>query len=478
MVVTMAPELVSGQEIRSVQGDPSLIVIIRAVNGVRAQAAPACPVSSRDLEQGWSEVLNYLSFPRGCPMIRVQRQVVCTWGFFLLVGSSFAVACGPHDTLAKGVIWGLAVGQKGQGIRPKTPPAAKISLLSVAVEGPEEVQRGQDITYTLTVTNKGRKPIAGGVLQSTIPPGLTPKSETQGTTLKWTLGNLEPGQSQKFTYALGTLAGGDFESEATVFSANGRLCQKRAFRTKVIGPSLRVAIESQRIAFQKRFVTFKVSVSNAGNETARDIDVAVSLPDSLDYVESLPKGAYSLKKGGMPAGVAWYLDQVEPSKSSEFLVTLRTRDIGRGTLTAKLRPRSPASHPPIPLEASSELQVVGVPAMHLSTYDTEDPVIVGGHTTYVIEVRNEGSGPCTNIGMTSRIPEPMEFLKAEGPTPFIQKGGQVIFDGMPILMPRGKLIYKVTFKAVREGSALHRATLQYDQFDKPIVQEEATTCVR
>jgi hypothetical protein len=67
-----------------------------------------------------------------------------------------------------------------------------------------------------------------------------------------------------------------------------------------------------------------------------------------------------------------------------------------------------------PIEAFLEIEIIGIEAMHISIYDTEDPVQVGKTTMYVIEVRNVGTANC-RLNCTSRIPEEMEYVKAEVP---------------------------------------------------------------
>jgi uncharacterized repeat protein (TIGR01451 family) len=101
---------------------------------------------------------------------------------------------------------------------------------------------------------------------------------------------------------------------------------------------------------------------------------------------------------------------------------------------------------------------------------------VGKITIYVIETRNEGTGPCTGISMTSVIPEEMEFVKCEGPGVACKfEEGQVLFETVPILAPGAKLVYKTYCKAIKVGSAKHRAILKYNEFTTSIINEEGTS---
>jgi hypothetical protein len=78
--------------------------------------------------------------------------------------------------------------------------------------------------------------------------------------------------------------------------------------------------------------------------------------------------------------------------------------------------------------------------------------------------------------MSSVIPEQMEFVKCEGPGVSCKfEKGQVLFDTVPILAPGGKLIYKTHCKAIKSGSAKHRAILKYNEFTTSIIDEEGTS---
>ncbi|MDD5644790.1 MAG: hypothetical protein PHO00_05020 [bacterium] len=114
--------------------------------------------------------------------------------------------------------------------------------------------------------------------------------------------------------------------------------------------------------------------------------------------------------------------------------------------------------------------------MQISTYDTEDPVEVGGNATYVVEIRNEGTSPCTNVKLESKVPDKMEFVSAEAPVNFTCESGSVDFEPYPFLPSGDKITYAITCKVLKEGSTKHTAVLTYDQSEQPIIDEEGTSC--
>ena len=70
---------------------------------------------------------------------------------------------------------------------------------------------------------------------------------------------------------------------------------------------------------------------------------------------------------------------------------------------------------------------------------------------------------------------PSLLRAAKGPTRHSFKNGKVVFAPVPILQPGEKAVFKIVCKAVKTGTARNTATLKYDQFDKPIHDEEGTS---
>jgi uncharacterized repeat protein (TIGR01451 family) len=237
-----------------------------------------------------------------------------------------------------------------------------------------------------------------------------------------------------------------------------------------------LSIEGPRTAYINRSVVYKIIIKNDGEAPAKVVELVETLPPNLDYVGSKAAGVFRPQSGDTLATVSWQFQEIPPKGKIEIELTLRAKTLGRSRNFVKLLSRATEGPKIPPLEALAELQVIGIPAMHISTYDTEDPVEVGKTTIYVIETRNEGTGPCTGISMTSVIPEEMEFVKCEGPGVACKfEKGEVLFETVPILAPEAKLVYKTHCKAIKPGSAKHRAILKYNEFTTSIIDEEGTS---
>lgn len=258
-----------------------------------------------------------------------------------------------------------------------------------------------------------------------------------------------------------------FEKEA--FSQAGtNQPKKKVEEPKKEQPAL--GIDGPQLVYQGKSITYTIAMINITKEILKDVILRAEIPSGFQWLAE--KGIFSTGKPG-PVNLKWNVGDLEPGQTKTYSFESLAKSEGTFIITAE---GSTSSTRDFPVKASITTNVRVLPVMHISTYDTEDPVQVGKQTTYVVEIRNEGTAPCTNIKIESKIPEQMEFVSAAANVSFKNKGNTVTFDAVPILQPGERLVYKVVCKVIKAGSARHAAILTYDEFDKPIIDEEGTSC--
>ncbi len=246
----------------------------------------------------------------------------------------------------------------------------------------------------------------------------------------------------------------------------------RSFRTEPQQTTnLKIALSGARLVFLNRTAKYHIRVTNEGDRPVGTSEVIIGFPENLDYISSSPPGIFHRRKQEGLSTITLPLKSIAPQEKIDVEVQLRATTIGDSRIAARLLSKTGEWE----LEAQqAQLRIIGIPAIHISTYDTEDPIEVGHQTVYVIETRNEGTAPCTNVQLENTIPEQMVFISAS-PNPREVQGKKVVFPTVPFLYPGDKLTYKIICRGMLDGSAKNVATLRYDQFNKPIIDEEGTS---
>ena len=75
----------------------------------------------------------------------------------------------------------------------------------------------------------------------------------------------------------------------------------------------------------------------------------------------------------------------------------------------------------------------GYPALLLEVIDTEDPLLIGEETTYIIQVTNQGTATDTNVVLDVQLPAELKLLSAAGDTQGTITGNTVNFAAYPAL---------------------------------------------
>lgn len=346
--------------------------------------------------------------------------------------------------------------------------------LYIIKEGPALTRRGNVANYKITVKNKGNGVARAVFIRDEIPAGMKFRTRDKGVVLRWRIGELQPGQSVTRTYSLDTIKVGTYDNIAKVYMKR-KLVHKTTFRTKVIAPDIKIVKEGPSLVFLNKPANYTITITNDGNADAKNVILTDTLPKNLDYISSSPAGIFKPGKGEKLARIKWKLGDIGAGKKKIIKLSTRANKVGRCKNSVKMISDTDILPKIEPQTAICMTNIIGVPAMHINSYDTEDPVEVGKQTIYVIEVRNEGTSPCTNVVLIDTVDDEMEFISASGPVPYKAEGNKITFEPAPILQPGEKLTYRIVCKAVKEGSAKNNAQLKYDQFEKYIIDEEGTS---
>jgi len=326
---------------------------------------------------------------------------------------------------------------------------------------PPKVMIGDSVTLSIVLSNTGTGVARGVVLEERIPAGL---SHPAGSELEYTVGDLKPGESRKLELPLKAERAG-LVTNVLLARDEGNLRVEDKIELEVLAPQLDVTVEGPKRRYLERQAVYQVSVSNPGTAPAKQVELAVRLPEGLKFVRANNAGYYEESTHT----VHWRLEELPANETGSVELVTIPVEIGRHAL--KLRGTAQKG---LVVEKEQPVIVEGIAAIHFQVSDTVDPLEVGGETIYEVRVTNQGTKAAGNVRLSVLLPPQLQPLAAEGPSSHVLEANRIVFDSLAQLPPKAETIYRVRVKAVHTGDLRTRFQLTTDDMQLPVVKEEST----
>lgn len=320
---------------------------------------------------------------------------------------------------------------------------------------------GENVVFTITISNPGSGDTTGIVLEEDVPKGLT---HAAGGELEFEVGTLRPGESRRLELVLKASEAGVTNNTLRV-RADANLLAEHTAQLEVIAPKLLVELTGPRRRYLDREVKYQVAFGNAGTALAKNIELATYLPKGLKFVSTTGKGQYDARDHA----VYWSLDQLAPGQ--EGTVELTTLPIATGELKLQLEGTADLG-----LSANYEHTTVveGITELVFTVSDTQDPIEVGSETTYLVSIVNKGSKAATNVRVIAVLPAELTPLSGEGTTRVAVEGQQVVMEPIERMGQQDEAVYKIKVKGLRAGDHLVDVRLVCDEVPAPVTKQEST----
>lgn len=327
-------------------------------------------------------------------------------------------------------------------------------VLTCEKTGPEEVCPGDQINYTVTVSNTGTYQAEDVVL------ALTDTIENKQNPNSFKLGVLEPGQSKKINFPVTATKRGKicYSAVATASNANQSSCD---LCTLVTCYSIESSKKGPKEAIIGQQVNYQITVRNNGDRTLHDIVLTETAHPSTSIVAA--EGADLSNKKAV-----WTVNELKAGDKATFNVTQTCRTTGNFTnntaVASREGPRSANDY---------TTRWKGRAALDVSMSTSENSLCVGETSRYKISVTNQGQEPDSNVVIAVIFPAGLEPVTGTGAASAKIDGQTVSFAPYAVLAPRQTLEYFVSVKANVRGDLRPKVQVSSDSIKPPITQEES-----
>ena len=341
--------------------------------------------------------------------------------------------------------------------------------LKVWPNGPETGLVGGQVVYQVRVQNPGTGPATNVVLKASLAGGL--EHAQGGENVEMRVGTLAAGESRTVALPVLPKQAGAASAKVTAI-ADGGLAAQAERPLQVRDARLTLRLSGPARAYVGKPAVWDLEVHNIGDTPLTRATVSDPLPPECVFVEATDGGRL---QGGE---VIWNVGDLPPGgqKLLHFTTTSpRPTPRAANTATATARVGGDAAAAEVRVQASSDVEVLGLPALQMTVEARDGPIEVGGQTAYRVMVRNTGSLPAEHVQVAAMVPAGMRMVTAYGPTTYQMNGARLTFVPLEALPPGQTLTYIVEVQAVKPGDGRFRAELTTGTLREPVVKEECAS---
>ncbi len=338
-------------------------------------------------------------------------------------------------------------------------------VLILEKSGPATSFPGQDVTYTIAVTNTGGTPASNVVLMDSLPLGLTYQSSNPAGVyasgiLTWNVGVVDPGKTLTFQITARVDSGIENNSHLVdtamatwkdpLGQDHGPVTTQAATEIFTL-PQVTIVKSGPASSYASATFAFTLQVCNVGGTDAQNVIVQDNLPAGLNYVSSNPSGTYSDRT------ITWSLLTLAAGACTNLTLTVQ---VAAGTPETTLVNIAGATWNDLlgaagPQSTSSSIIIKAGPSLTV-TKSGPDQAMIGSNMTYSNEVCNAGGTAAENVSVIDMVPLGFEFVSANLGGTYNPSSGMVTWS-LASLAPESCQTFTVTLRAacsLPPGSAL------------------------
>lgn len=331
--------------------------------------------------------------------------------------------------------------------------------IAITKTGPARARLGDVIEYEITVSNPGTAIASDVVVKDNVPDGLSHESGSRVVTHE--IGELDPEQSRVITIELKVDKRGRFCNTAVVETTNAGHNNAEAC-TVIVQPLLEITKTATPEAYIGKKARYNITVRNPGDVDLTDVVITDTAPPETSI--------FSAKGATTTVDEAVWRVPVLKAGMQQNLELLLTSD----TLGTRCNHVEVTSSEDLSDTAEACTLWKGYPALLLEVIDTEDPLLIGESTQYIIRITNQGSGDDTNVTIVAGYPREITPTAAGGATAGRVAGKVVWFSPYARLTPKEMIEFTIDAKAAVKGDSRLLVKMNSDLLKTPVTEEEST----
>jgi len=333
--------------------------------------------------------------------------------------------------------------------------------LELAVEAPSGAILRDVIRAKYTVSNPGTGSARNIKVVTTLPGGLQ-RADGKGE-LEFDVGTLDTGQSRRYLVKLRAVQSGRYVIESAATGTGLR--SKSQENTIVVGqPVLVINKTGPEKQYAGKPVLYEIKIANKGDAPAKNVIIEDEIPRGVTSVKATAGAKLTRARK-----VVWKLGTLAPDVSKKVRLSYVPTEMG--TLTNKTTATAYCAEV---ATSSVTTSVAGISGVLLEVVDLEDPIELGGSTTYVVKVENQGSAPATGIRIICNLEDNVRYISSTGATRGLLEGNVLTFTPLDSLAPKAKATWNIIVQAMEPADTRFNAVMNTDQLTRPVEETEAT----
>jgi len=313
------------------------------------------------------------------------------------------------------------------------------------------VMKGDNVVYTVVITNTGNKNLTQIRLVENYGAGLQFVSVSDG----WTTGDnktfnyegslLQPGENAILNITFKTIAGGNMTNVVVVSTKETENKSANNNTTYVINPEISV----EKLTLNKTVdigdeVQFTIVVNNTGNVDLDNITLVESYDSRLEFVTITSEGWNTTDNITFV-----YKDKLAVGEVAVLNITFKALEGGVAINIVEVTTNETSG------DIAKNTTLVKLPDFTVEKLLLNNTVKVNDTIVYSVVVTNTGNIDLTNITVVEEYPSALEFVSN---SPNWVTSDNKIFTFIGSLAPGDKAILNITFKAVGIGNATNVVT--------------------